>query len=363
MNRSRARFLFLGLFAALGCQESEGIREYAAPRDVVVAAGPMAKKAAAVPTRILAAIIPRTEATWFVKLMGPATQLEKQGESFQQLVQSLKFDEPRKPTFTLPAGWARDDSNQARYSTLKLPAELGPLEATIIQLGPQAGSKLDNVNRWREQVGLSAITEAELPTTTKELDVAGAKVLFLDVTGPGGGKAGPMGMMAGGAASKQGKVGPFQGGARGAKEAAPDQSRESTPLAVKTPGGWVEVAPKPVTLKTYQAADGKVEITITQLGGTAGGMLPNINRWRNQIGLGPIDLSQSATELQPLETPSGKAIVVDFAGNGAGAKRITGAIVSQPNQTWFIKMMGPAEEVAKEKEAFLGLLKTLKLPQ
>lgn len=366
MNRSRTRLFFLGVLPVflptLGCQESESIREYAAPRDAV---GPalVAKKAAAVPTRILAAIIPRKEHVWFVKLMGPVAQLEKQGDAFLQLVQSLKFDNPEKPTFAVPAGWARDDSNANRYSTLKLPADLGPLEATIIALGPQAGSNLENVNRWRGQIGLGPITEAELPTSTKEIEVAGVKAVVLDATGPGGAGAGPMGMMPRGAGPMQAGAGAAGSAKAGGVKAGADASAAKNPIEFKIPGSWKEIPAKPLTSKTYQTADNQVEITITALSKNAGGLAANINRWRNQIGLGPVDLAKSGTEMQPVETPSGNAIVVDFAGEGADAKRIIAATISQDTQTWFVKMMGPAQATAKEKEAFLGALQTLQLPK
>lgn len=356
------RAFVLGLGGVIGCQESEGIREYAAPKDAVAKMAPAAK---AGPTRILAAIIPRQDATWFVKLMGPVAQLEKQGDVFQKLVQSFKFEKPEAPTFETPTGWTPGEPNSQRFATLKLPAELGALEATIIKLGPQAGSNLDNINRWRGQVGLSPVDEKELATTTKEIEVAGSKVIVLDVTGPGGGKSGPMGMMPNMNAPKQGPraEAPPRGPGAGSGPGAGNRSEGAPEIKLVIPQGWKEMPPKPLSVKTYQAAGGQAEITIIPLAGPAGGNGANINRWRGQVGLPPVDPAKAEADGQTIDTPSGKALVVDFAGTGNGARRITAGIVTKGSQTWFIKMMGPADATAKEKDALISLIRSLQLPE
>jgi hypothetical protein len=48
-----------------------------------------------------------------------------------------------------------------------------------------------NVNRWRtDDAGLPAVTEAELPAVTKEVQLGGTKAYKVDFTGPGGKKKG-----------------------------------------------------------------------------------------------------------------------------------------------------------------------------
>jgi len=348
-----------GLALLAGCSDPEGIREYAAPRDVVAKPAPaMASPATTGPTRMLAAILARPDATWFVKLMGPATQLENQGAPFISLLQSIKFEKPDEPTFTVPGGWTRDDSNPARFATLKLPSTAGPVEATIIKLGAQAGSDLENINRWRGQVGLGPIGEKDMATATKEMEIAGKKAIFVDMIGPGAPKTG----------------GPFSGmmGNRPPAPTSEDTKKGGIPtpperptaqIGVVLPQGWKEIPPKPLSLKSYQAANGTVDITITPLAGPAGGLGANINRWRTQVGLEAVDNAKAEADAKPVPSSAGKALFVDLPGKGANAKSIAAGIISKGSETWFIKMMGPADGVAKEKSALAELLKTLKLPE
>ncbi len=48
--------------------------------------------------------------------------------------------------------------------------------------------------------------------------------------------------------------------------------------------------------------------------GDGGGLLANFNRWRGQLGLGPVTEADLAKEVQPLDLPGGKASVADITG-------------------------------------------------
>ncbi len=64
---------------------------------------------------------------------------------------------------------------------------------------------------------------------------------------------------------------------------------------------------------------------------------------------------------QTLDVPGGKATLVDFTGTDAktGAPtRLVGAIVSQNDQTWFYKLMGDKEVVARQKNAFTKFIQS-----
>ena len=47
---------------------------------------------------------------------------------------------------------------------------------SVIPLPGLAGSDLDNVNRWRGQVGLSAVSEAELAKLVQPVEIAGLRI-------------------------------------------------------------------------------------------------------------------------------------------------------------------------------------------
>ena len=89
------------------------------------------------------------------------------------------------------------------------------------------------------------------------------------------------------------------------------------------PKGWTETRAEGVRYATLKpAAPGKVDVSVVVLPGPAGGELANVNRWRGQIGLAAILVSEEST--------------------------------------WFIKMLGDENPVASARGAFLHHLGSLR---
>lgn len=99
---------------------------------------------------------------------------------------------------------------------------------------------------------------------------------------------------------------------------------------------------------------GPWRITASRLGGTGGGALANINRWREQVGL----KSVARLEDQPLnrlEIAGHPAALLDLA----GAKgHILAVIYPRQDQqaTWFFKMTGPADEASSPYDEFTAFV-------
>jgi hypothetical protein len=103
------------------------------------------------------------------------------------------------------------------------------------------------------------------------------------------------------------------------------------------------------------------DLSIFAFPGAAGGLLENVNRWRGQVGLAPIDANRLADEALQTKSDSGLDFtVVDMV--GAQGDRILGAILTLGSDSWFFKLRGPDALVTKEKPAFLAFLKTVKAP-
>ena len=112
----------LSLLAALGCQDE--IRSYQVPKPEPIAEAPSAGKA---PVRMIVAMVPHGERTWFFKLTGPAETVAQQQEAFDKYVQSVHFtDQAGKPFETkVPEGWRASDTGKAnamvqRYATFHM---------------------------------------------------------------------------------------------------------------------------------------------------------------------------------------------------------------------------------------------------
>ena len=121
------------------------------------------------------------------------------------------------------------------------------------------------------------------------------------------------------------------------------------------PEGWEQQEGQGPRFATLVAGEGdqRVEITVTVFPGTVGGKLANINRWRMQVGLDPIDEDDLADTTSEVEVDGQPATLVDFTGSGEGedAKRLVAAMIPRGEQTWFVKALGASEAVAAQREA------------
>lgn len=105
----------------------------------------------------------------------------------------------------------------------------------------------------------------------------------------------------------------------------------------------------------------QAELAVTAFPGDVGGNLANVNRWRGQIQLPPIDAAALPAALTHLDIGSLHVDVVELIGpESAERKRVLGAIVPYNGATWFFKLSGPDALVAAQKAEFLGFLKTIK---
>jgi hypothetical protein len=129
------------------------------------------------------------------------------------------------------------------------------------------------------------------------------------------------------------------------------------------PKGWGESAtPGGMRYATLTApVQGKVDVSVVVLPGPAGGELPNVNRWRNQISLPPVDEAGLAKARQVVKTKAGAVSVYDFTNDAAAKSRmIAGLLASADGNTWFVKMSGDAKPVGEARKDFLKLLETLR---
>ena len=109
------------------------------------------------------------------------------------------------------------------------------------------------------------------------------------------------------------------------------------------------------------------DLAITAFPGDVGGDLANVNRWRGQVNLGPIDEAALAKSAEHLQANGHDYLVIELVSEGPmGEKhekqRIVAAILDDNGHSWFIKMMGEDATVAAQKSAFMDFLHGLKIP-
>ena len=156
-------------------------------------------------------------------------------------------------------------------------------------------------------------------------------------------------------------------GAMGAPPAAglpppPDESTTGS-LRWALPKGWTETRSaggmRYATIKP--TAQGKIEVSVTVFPGPAGGELANVNRWRNQIGLPPVEEAALTKDRKTLKSPAGSVALFDYTGDGKEKTRMVAAILLAGGNSWFVKMVGDAGPVAASRADFVRLLESLRL--
>jgi hypothetical protein len=328
----------LAAAAVLGCQNGDEIRQYKAPREPRV--------------RLLAAIVPHGERTWFVKLTGPDPVVESHKADFRAFIQSFRFEDEADspPSWTVPKGWRQDKAppkkgNFGRVAAFRLPGQDGDdLELTVVPLGRkgQGGDILANVNRWRGQLGLSSLSADELNGVTEKLKVGGTEATLVDMKGSGSRLVAARPMLGEGGPAAEGP--------------APGPAKEPAPLSYKIPEGWKKAPPKMFSVVTLRTGEGEkaAEITVSPLRGAGGGLRDNLNRWRQQVGLPPAGGEEWKQLLRETEIAGQEAVAVELVGpeRAGGRKAIIGALTLHGGYTWFFKMSGPADVVTSQKAAF-----------
>ncbi len=161
-------------------------------------AGPTSPEGEAPALRVMVAILERDGLSWFFKMTGPDALVQAQKTAFLDFLKSMEFpaDEPAapapaatnagegKPTWTVPAGWEEVPGGAFLVAKFNLTGESGATAAVNVSTSPgDGGGWLDNVNRWRGQVGLSSQSAAEINAATRALAVAGTQAQMIEMLG------------------------------------------------------------------------------------------------------------------------------------------------------------------------------------
>lgn len=112
--------------------------------------------------------------------------------------------------------------------------------------------------------------------------------------------------------------------------------------------------PRPMRHATFiiEDPDGQVEVAVSQFPGDVGGMLANVNRWRGQVGLGPVGEADLPSIVTPFTSPGFEGHTMRLEGEG---RTMLAASIFEPssNRTWFVKAtVGPVAADRVETELF-----------
>jgi hypothetical protein len=141
-------------------------------------------------------------------------------------------------------------------------------------------------------------------------------------------------------------------------------------LSYDVPEGWNELPPtgdRLINLQPAGAPDAACYLSF--LGGAAGGLEANVNRWLAQFGADP--LAGDVIAALPRHSMLGReatlvAVEGTFTGMGETLREdfgLLGLVVSEPTGSLFLKFTGPAALVEAERARFLAFAGSLRLPE
>jgi hypothetical protein len=293
------------------------------------------------------------------------------------------------PAVPTPPNWQPQRLSEMRQASYLVKGENGAtVDISLVGLGPAAGNVLENVNRWLSQLGQPAVNEEQLTKIAERLPTSIGDVTVVDLKGlpneadpkkDGRIVAAMVGTdnstlffkMRGNEAlteaqkpdfikwvaavcDAQGSGAPSQVEAMAPAESAPPQ------LKWKTPEGWTEVPGSAMRYASFTAsgANGdKADISIVTFPGTGGSDVDNVNRWRQQIGLPPVDESSMASLVAPV---NGEGVDFSTLDMTAGTTRVIAAWTRREGRSWFFKMTGPGPLVESQKTKFLDFLRSIR---
>ncbi len=80
----------------------------------------------------------------------------------------------------VPAGWKEQAPSSMRIGSFLVHGENGQADMSVIPLTGEAGGDLANINRWRGQISLAPMTEADLSSQSETITPGGRKMLYVD---------------------------------------------------------------------------------------------------------------------------------------------------------------------------------------
>ena len=139
-------------------------------------------------------------------------------------------------------------------------------------------------------------------------------------------------------------------------------------LQWQTPEGWALAPPRPMREATFLlAGEREAECYVTILTAAGGGVGPNVNRWRAQMGLPPLT-DEEIAGLPAIAVFGQDAPLVEIRGDYTGIGGETrpgyllyGVVAALPERSVFVKMTGPADIIERERDAFIAFCRSLEL--
>jgi hypothetical protein len=149
--------------------------------------------------RIIAGMTTSGSSTLFFKMRGNAELAEAEKSEFVKWVTAVCNSQAKnKPSqseamlppsgnpqikWQTPEGWKEVPPSAMRYASFSVGANENKIDISVVTFPGDGGSDTDNVNRWRQQIGLPPMSEASLATQLGAMKTPDATFATVDIAG------------------------------------------------------------------------------------------------------------------------------------------------------------------------------------
>nr|MDQ3624468.1 hypothetical protein [Verrucomicrobiota bacterium] len=292
---------------------------------------------------------------------------------------------PSRPqvTWSLPPGWREIAAGNVSVAAFSISGEGGEAKANITPLPNLRGREAIVVNLSRTQAGLPSLEADELSKELAPVEIGDESGQLFEIAGKGeDGKpikiitafahqqdASWFYKLSGDETIVTAQRPAFLEFLKSIRMTAPAPSAAPAETASapapgaaefkwQVPPGWKTVTPGQMQAAKFAVparGNAGAEVSVSVFPSDTGGTLANVNRWRGQLGLGPVDESGLAPLAAPLDPSLPNAVIVTLSNE---PRHLLGAIVPRDGRWWFYKMLGDGAAVTAERDAFLSFAKS-----
>ena len=303
---------------------------------------------------------PSGDQVWFFKLTTKSELFTQFSNDFARMVIGTDLSD-NIPKYDLPANWTATNGPAPVYQTIKVADNDAAAVITVTPLPAPAsdptGYLKSNIDRWRRQLGLEPLADENwLNKAMQESEIVsipkGDQFISLVHLNGSTERHGATEMLVAMISDQS---------LTGTAAMAPSASSAASQSQVeyKLPEGWGESQGNAMRLVSLAVKhdSGVADISVIRLPG-GGDVLPNINRWRGQVKLEPVEETELSKSLSDVEVDGFPGKLTLLKGP---EESILAAIVEQDDVKWFFKMQGPTAAVVAEQEHFAEFLESVKL--
>ena len=137
---------------------------------------------------------------------------------------------------------------------------------------------------------------------------------------------------------------------------------QSSEFSWEKPDSWIPSQGSSMRIASFDVpfSTGMGDLSVMELGGDGGGPVANVNRWRGQIGLEPLEENEIMAQAQRGESELGPYQIFQLVNDSSSDRAILAAILSMNNSTLYIKLTASNDGIKELELDFRNFCSSIK---